>query len=371
MNQKRTLGNWNSAFSAWLVSLIFCASQAVALPRLDSSFGIEGIVTTDFGGAYDELEGVAVQSDGTILAVGTGGSSNRMQVARYLPNGQLDSTLDHDGKLLVPYSASSPAIHALPEGKFLLGVPDLRSTRGFRAMQYNADGTPDASFGVNGTGFIEVESQVYIRDMLVHPDGRILIGGYDIFNSDWDFVLTQFTSTGQPDTTFGTNGRVVTNFSREGVSSPSDNLESLLLLPDGHILAGGHTNTESGSNGDYVHAISKYLPSGLPDTTFGTNGQQVLRLSNQAYGLEEITDMVLLENGKILATSGVSSETVLVRLNPDGSLDSTFGSGGRIIAPPWRIVERPHRHAAGLPGKDFTRWGQHIFRYSAAFRWYA
>lgn len=307
------------------LSLSVCSRIALAQVTLDSSFGTAGLKTFDFGGAYDDLVGLSVGTDGKIWAVGTGGTSNRFAVARLLSDGQFDNTFSSDGKLILNNSAGSPAVHALPAGKVLLGVPKLSTPRGFQAMRLNDNGSFDSSFGVGGAGLIETPSQVYIEDLTVQPDDKILIGGYDFFDGDWNFVVTRFNADGLPDNTFGTGGRVVTNFDRAGFASPQDNLEALTVLSDGRILAGGHS--------DYDHALACYLPDGSLDPEFGEGGKRVFSLSNLASPSEAITDIFPLAEGKFMATSGVNSETALIRFNANGSLDSSFGNGGRITAP--------------------------------------
>jgi uncharacterized delta-60 repeat protein len=326
------------------LSITWCCRFAHGQVALDPSFGTAGVATFDFGGAYDDLQGLSVAPDGKIWAVGTGGTSNRFAVARLLPNGQFDNSFSGDGKLNVQPSGSSGSggVHALPGGKVLLGVPRLVPTpRGFQAIRLNDNGSFDTTFGVasSGIGFIETPSQVYIEDLVVQPDDKILIGGYDIFTSDWNFVLTRFHANGTPDTSFGVGGRVVTDFSRTGITAPEDFLRTIAVQPDGKIVVGGHSNSESGSSGDYVNALARFLPDGMLDNTFGSGGKKVLPPGpGGTFILEEITDLHIQADGKILATSGVRGDTALVRLLSNGEFDTSFGVGGRILAPtnaPW------------------------------------
>ena len=287
------------------------------------------MATFDFGGAYDDLTGMSVGQDGKIWAVGTGGFSNRFAVARLLPDGQFDNSFSDDGRLIINSSAGSGGVQALPGGKALVGVPRLSpEPRGFQAIRLNDNGTFDSTFGVGGVGFIETPSQVRIEDLIVDSDGKVLVGGYDFFSGDWNFVVTRFNADGTPDQSFGTGGRVVTSFTPAGVQ---DNLLDLAILSDGRILAGGHS--------EYENALACYLPNGALDASFGVSGRRVFTLTGQPSALEAITDIYPLSDGKFLATSGVSGETALARFNSDGSLDDTFGVGGRILAPlnaPWR-----------------------------------
>ncbi len=179
---------------------------------LDPNFGNGGLLNFDFGGAYDDLSGLSVADDGKIWAVGTGGSANRFAVAHLHSNGLFDNSFSGDGRKIISSSSGSSAVQALADGKVLLGVPKLSTPRGFRAIKLNENGSFDPTFGVGGEGLIETPSQVYIEDLVVQPDDKILVGGYDIFEGNWNFVLTRFLANGSPDTSFGSDGRVVTDF---------------------------------------------------------------------------------------------------------------------------------------------------------------
>jgi len=328
-----------AAFFAILASLFIYPHAARAQIALDSSFGIGGVATFDFGGAYDDVEGISVASDGKVWAVGTGGTSNRFAVARLGANGQLDDSFSGDGKLIINNSAGAGGVQALPDGKVLLGVPKLSTPRGFQAIRLTNSGAFDSTFGAGGVGFIETPSQVNIKDLLIQPDDKILIGGYDFFDDGWNFVLTRFLASGMPDPDFGIGGRVVTDFSRPAIQDPTDRSETF-LQPDGKILAGGFSATTSAeSTGNRIHALVRYMPDGTLDPSFGDQGKTVFTFETGAFQSELVGDLALLADGKILGTSNGGSNTALFRLHPNGDLDTTFGTGGRIVAPtgaPWR-----------------------------------
>jgi len=322
--------------------LLGVGQKAQAQVSLDTSFGTNGIATFDFGGAYDDVQGMSIAPDGKIWAVGTGGTSNRFAVARLTTGGQLDNTFSGDGKLIINSSAGANGVQGLASGKVLLGVPRLTpDPRGFQAIQLTNSGAFDGTFGSAGTGFIETGgSQVNIDRLMVQPDGKILIGGYDFLSDGWNFVLTRFNANGSVDTGFGTSGKVITDFSRAAIQNPIDRSASYLLQPDGKILAGGFSSTTSAeSTGNRIHAIARYLPDGSLDSTFGTGGKQTFTFSTGSTQQEQVGAMVLQPDGKILGTSNGGSTTALFRLNTNGSVDTTFGTGGQIVSPtsaPWR-----------------------------------
>lgn len=316
------------------------ANSSLGQVALDTTFGSSGVATFDFGGAYDDIQGMSIAPNGKIWAVGTGGTSNRFAVARLTSAGQLDNTFSGDGKLIIGASSGSAGVQALPGGKVMLGVPRLTpEPRGFQAIQLTDAGAFDSTFGTSGAGFIETTgSQVYIESLIVQPDNKVLVSGYDFMADGWNFVLTRFLANGTPDSTFGTGGRVITDFSRTGVQSPSDYASAFVLQPDGKILAGG-SSTTSATSGSRVHAVARYMPDGTLDSTFGDQGKATFTFSTTGTQSENVGAMVLQSDGKILGSSNYGSTTALFRLNANGSVDTTFGTAGQIVSPtnaPWR-----------------------------------
>ena len=301
---------------------------------LDPTFDGDGKTTLDLGGSFDTIDRLALQSDGKIIAVGSG-PSNRFAIGRFNPDGSVDSSFGTAGTRNFEWSAGSPAVHILGNGKILIGLPDFISPRKFRVMRLNPDGTTDNAFGVNGTGSIVTGgSQVNVEDLKVQPDGKIILAGYDIVGSNWDWVLTRFNADGSVDNTFGTNGLVLTDFDRPAITNPIDFLQSLLVLPDGKILAGGLTSTTSQmSTGNRIYAMARYNSDGSLDSTFDGDGKSEFTFTAGSTTMESIGGMIQLSSGKILATSIGGSATALIRFNADATLDTGFGSGGQIVAP--------------------------------------
>ncbi|MEQ9410795.1 MAG: choice-of-anchor Q domain-containing protein, partial [Fuerstiella sp.] len=304
---------------------------------LDTTFGTAGKQVTDYGGRYDRLNGMALQNDGKILAVGTGGTSNRFAISRYRTDGTLDPAFSGDGKLIVdvPGSAGTPAVAALDDGKILIAHPYLESGTSnffFRVSRLNSDGSPDTTFGTAGSSDLAADAQPRVADLVVQPDGKIVIGGYDLVNSNWNWVVARFEADGAVDTSFGTAGMTITDFSRTEITNPIDFLNAITLQADGKIVAGGLTTTTSAmSSGNRIYAMARYLPDGSLDTTFDGDGKAVFSFMTGSTRTENISDVLVLDDGRIMATSQGGSDTAIMRLQADGSIDTTFGTGGRII----------------------------------------
>jgi uncharacterized delta-60 repeat protein len=205
---------------------------------VDSSFGAGGSVVTDFGGS-ETLTGMAIQPDGTIVVVGDTFSS--LALARYTAGGALDPTFSGDGKLLSGFGAEIHAtgIAVQPDGKIVVsGYIFPGTTTDYVLARYNADGTRDTSFGTNGVSIVDFGDDEYAFGMAIQPDGRIVVGG----GSGFDFAVARFSATGTPDLTFGVGGQRVTDF------GASDLAYSMALQSSGRIVLAGRTRTPGGAD---------------------------------------------------------------------------------------------------------------------------
>jgi uncharacterized delta-60 repeat protein len=302
---------------------------------LDGSFGSLGKVLTTIGPSYAGAEAVALQPDGRIVAAGYGytGTSNYfiIALARYNPNGSPDTSFGTGGQVLttlVGYYDLANGVAVQSDGKIVASGYSLNIglfTSDFAVMRYLPNGTLDSSFG--GTGKVTTSiaggfDQGY--GLVVQPDGKIVVAGSGQVASDTNFALVRFNTDGSLDPTFGTFGRVSTDF---GSAAPSY-AHGVALQPDGKIVAAGVVVV--GGVG-YV-AVTRYMLNGTLDVSFGTNGKVVAQLG---LTYDEANAVTVLPNGKIIAAGeswqGTFHRDAVVRLNPDGSFDSTYGVGGKVI----------------------------------------
>ncbi|MGW1767526.1 calcium-binding protein [Streptomyces sp. NPDC002073] len=301
---------------------------------LDTGFGGgDGRVTSDFGGD-DEAEAVAVQpSDGKIVVAGRtevvdeGGGCCFFSVARYLPDGTLDQGFGSGGLARVEAfgGASGAADLAVqPDGRIL--AVGLSGGAGFALARLNPDGSPDASFGGDGTvvaGFPPAfpgDAGGQATGLALQPDGRFVAVGY-VGNTAFDFGVARYLSDGSLDTSFSGDGMATANF------GGTDFGRAVAVQSDGAVVAAGSTDTG--------FALARFTSGGAPDPAFGTGGRvtTVWPLSTAvAY------DMTLQQDGRILVggtaddpDSQEASDFALARYLPSGSLDTGFGGGdGRV-----------------------------------------
>ncbi len=315
--------------------------------QLDPTFGDGGKVTTDFGSSLEEAHGVVVQSDGKIVAAGSSrvDSHEKMTLARYDAQGQLDPTFGDGGKVVSnltgtdnDYSAAL-ALVLQPDGK-LVAAGWAYSTAVhhdvFVVARYNTDGSLDAGFGDGGktmTAFkdeLNVSATDHAQAVALAPDGKIVLAGVTGMYPT-DFGVVRYNADGSLDPTFGDGGKVTTDFGN------ADEAHAVAVQPDSKILAAGFGGTQNG-NQYQDYALARYTADGSLDSTFGQGGQV---LTDFGGGQDWADAIVLRPDGKIVLGGPVVTGAMfcgtnacrafgfgLAQYNADGSLDTGFGSQG-------------------------------------------
>lgn len=295
---------------------------------LDSSFGTGGFTTTSFSSPLSWASGLAIQPDGKILVCGSGVFQNgagHIAIARYLPNGSLDPDF-RGGKVETGLGvlAGAQAVAIQSDGKIVVAG---FSGRYIAVIRYLPEGSYDKTFGRLGrlTTVIGPGGQ-RAGDVKIQPDGKILIAGSYSNGTGTQFVLVRYTPTGRLDRTFDNDGIVLTSF-----GTPFCAALSLELQPDGKILAAGYASTAVSPS---AFAIARFNTDGSPDPAFDLDGLVV----TETGGLEGTAyDLAVQPDGKIVAAGslrtpgpGEYTDFLIFRYRGDGSLDSGFGTGGRV-----------------------------------------
>ena len=195
-------------------------------------------------------------------------------------------------------------------------------------------GRLDTTFGTAGMVTTSASGASSAKALLLQSDGMLVaVGGSAVqtASAQHEFALARYTSNGRLDTTFGTGGVVLTDFPN-GLSSIRDNASAnaAVLQPDGKIVVGGTaTVTVTGAGGSTSQqqdlAVARYNTNGTLDTTFGAGGRVV---TAGASGVASIAGMALQTDGKIVVADGSEQAFSLARFTAGGALDTTFGSGG-------------------------------------------
>ena len=203
------------------------------------------------------------------------------------------------------------------------------------SFMFPQDGTLDLTFEGNGTLQTPFGNYSGARDAVILPDGKIVVVGvYQTVLYTTNLIcLVKYNSDGSIDQSFGNNGIVTTDISGNAI------VETILLQPDGKILAGG--TAWSISNGNFLFV--RYNSDGSLDNSFGFNGivtknfHYYSPLKQNGYSTDIFGEMRLQSDGKIVAAGSVGKylndttyfyHSALLRLNSDGNLDDTFGNGG-------------------------------------------
>ncbi len=193
-------------------------------------------------------------------------------------------------------------------------------------------GDLDPSFGTGGkvtTNFGTAPREEYATAILRQADGKIVVGGAVLNNNldySYDFALFRFNVDGSLDTNFDGDGRVNTDF--RGVSEGNEQLFALALQPDGKIVAVGDAG--DGNEDDYYDfAVARYNTDGSLDTSFGFDGLVTTDLGSDD---DEAQAVAIQPDGKIVVAgyNGLNGyDFALTRYNSDGSLDTSFDGDGK------------------------------------------
>ena len=229
------------------------------------------------------------------------------------------------------------ALIAEPSGKVVVSNPargDPRacgshcdSDSSFQLSRFNADGSPDTTFGSGGRVSTRFEGASAAAVALVRQaDGKTIAAGSAKRGDSSSFALARYSHDGSLDPTFGSGGRVETSFGRNAGAS------ELVVQPDRKVIVGGWTDTDMSS----AIALARYEPDGSLDRTFGIAGRVTTPVRYFYVGR---TSLHRQGDGRLVFSAenvdwrrSSLREHVIVRYLPSGSLDPRFGRGGKVTA---------------------------------------
>ncbi len=240
----------------------FALARYRADGSLDGSFNGNGRVVSSFG-TYASLSSVAIDSKGRILAAGTQCEGTcSFLVARYRANGHLDSSFGDGGSRTIKFGvqneAKSMAIDH--EGRIVVvGRTGIGGPSQFAVARYLPSGNLDHSFGAGGkvtTGFGSEDAGA--RSVAIDARGRIIAAGF----GDHTFALVRYRSNGDPDPSFGGDGKLATRFGRR-----TSIVYAVAIDSSSRIVATGQAGA------DFDLALARYRPNGVLDRSFGKRGR--------------------------------------------------------------------------------------------------
>jgi uncharacterized delta-60 repeat protein len=163
---------------------------------LDTSFGANGIVTTDMGTENDDATSIAIQPDGKIVLAGDAGDN--VALARYTADGSLDLTFNNSGKT-VGFFGVANGVTVTPGGTILIAgeAVGTSQTQDFMLASYGPNGTINKGFGNFGVVTTDLSlGPDYAQDVALAPDGRIFVVGQATSSTVTDMALVAYNPDG-------------------------------------------------------------------------------------------------------------------------------------------------------------------------------
>jgi len=293
---------------------------------LDVSFGINGLVTTPFLNGGSNGNTVTLQDDGKIVVAGA--SNSDVAVARYNSDGSLDNSFGTGGQVTTTIGTMNNMAYKIlvqSDGKIVIAgtAEPGASDFDFLLIRYNTDGTLDNAFGPGGiveTSFNTLNDVAY--SCVLQSDGKIISAG----TADVQFAMSRHNTDGTLDSTFGTNGLVTSPVGFNGGLG-----RAVAIQSDGKLVMTGICFDSSFVKG---FGLARYTSDGISDSTFGIDGVAASYFTgNNDYA----QSMAIQSDGKIVVAgfddAGAKFFFAAERYNNDGSLDTSFGIGGKVTTP--------------------------------------
>lgn len=274
------------------------------------------------------------------------GTANCVRVERYKTDGTLDTAFGTGGVTLMPAAAWTANVIAIqPADQKILLAGSMSGPS--PVARLNADGTPDTSFGPNGIS--ATKSGIGIAELEVLSSGKIVAAGYFASKKSNDFAVARFNPNGTLDTAFGTGGKTIFDFA----NNSNDFVGDMAVDSAGNILICGESlfpNSRPVTPTGYDAVLIRLTANGTLDPTFGTGGKATpLNIGNLQDYFESVS--VLQASGKIvltgegrLAGNNANADILTARYNSNGTLDTTYHSTG------WNLTDIYGSYDAGDRG---------------------
>lgn len=306
---------------------------------LDSGFGGNGATFIAYiNYANDEGFRVAIQTDNKIVIGATGGTDIDYLVVRLNKNGKLDNSFADRGKKLIlrkEYSDFVKELKILPTGKILVGgfsASDYDSRfSSIYMVQLNDDGSNDLTFDQDGILFGGGINGA-LKDFVVKPDQKLLLLCDTL-------TIASLKSDGSIDSSFNNDGKIQLPYF-ESNSYSTD----VVITPDGKIVVAGLDDLPAYQTSDYHIAVLKLNKDGSPDSSFNSSGKVVLSQVDVITGGSG-TKVAVQKDGKIVV---VTSRYSVVRINKNGTVDSSFGKNGVVQVLDFTTSNFPYQRCAGI-----------------------
>ena len=308
---------------------------------IDSTFGSGGVARIAFTKNSDDEnpQAIAIQSDGKIIVAGYApirGNIYAFAIARLNSNGSLDTSFGSSGKVLFNFQNNVSALArgvTIQTNGYIVVAGESKTSFALARL------TPNGAFdlGFNGTGKVTVSTanstsgaggalDIAIQKVTVNNiiQEKVVVAGVrpsDV--GDRDIAVLRFNPNGSLDSSFGSGGKVFTNF-----TGYSDQAKAIVIDANNNIVVAGHTLTDS-TNGQ-MFALVRYTENGQLDASFGSGGKVIAgdpgyRNAFYGHGLAIQADGRIVASGFVELPLGAYADFAVARFNSDGTLDTTFG----------------------------------------------
>ncbi len=292
----------------------------------DNSFGVNGQSILTINNTNLEVFGMALQGDGKIVLVGgvNGPTTGQVVIRLNGADGFLDATFGTDGIATIPYTTTSYLydVAIQPDGKIVAAGITTDPELDITVVRLNADGSMDTDFSFDGKVVTDVDLEDWAQGLVIGADGKITVAGSTSHpGGNTNGLLVRYNTDGTLDNSFGTNGKVELD-----VSSTVDEFHNLTMDGSGSLFAVGAT-----SNPGSQFLVAKYTPTGELDNSFSFDGVVQTDFANDD---DRAWDVIVQPDSRILVVGKareVSDKLALARYMPDGTLDNSFGTGGKVL----------------------------------------
>jgi|GEM_PF-3484190 len=218
---------------------------------LDTTFGGTGVRTFQLSAGIATLHAVTVDSQGRIVAAGTVQQTDKdFVIVRVTPTGALDTSFSSDGLAWddVGGEDNGHAVITLPDDRIVVAGTSSTSRNGMALRRYNVNGTRDGNFTYRGA---RDWPKYTPRTLHLLGDGKLLVGSTARFNQSTDSphtaAVTRVHTTGNPDTSFGSNGESVTSWSAK--ETHVERLVGMSVLPRGELVLAAASTIDGVTDG--------------------------------------------------------------------------------------------------------------------------
>lgn len=255
---------------------------------LDTSFDTDGQVTTAIGSNNDMIRSLIQQADDKLVVAGysNNGSNDDFAVVRYNTNGSLDTTFDTDGKLTTAIGTTNDVAFSVIQqvnGKLVV-AGDAGSNAGFTLVRYDSNGALDTTFNSDGVVItpMDVMANARLEKMIQQTDGKLVAVGYGSNGSNQDFVVARYDGDvvdADGDGVLDVNDAFPLD-PTESVDSDGDNFgDNSDPLPDDANTLNEIVGAVAGDKaGTTVAFVGDFNVDGYGDYAVGTPGTEVLVL---------------------------------------------------------------------------------------------